>query len=99
VCGCLILLLGAFFPRLALVVIAIANNEITRAFDGSWLLPFFGWLVLPYATLGYVLLHWWTGDVAGFDWLVVAFLFLVDVSSWFGGWNTRGQTRTVVVRG
>lgn len=97
-CGCFVLLLGAFMPRLALFLMAVFNNEITRAFNGDWVVPFIGWLLLPYTTLTYVLLHWWMGAVEGFTWFFVALGFLIDLGSWFGGAKTRGygppQTRT-----
>ena len=59
-CGCFVLMLGAFAPRLALALMALFNDEITKAFDGSWVIPLIGWFLLPYTTLVYVLLSWWT---------------------------------------
>ena len=55
-CGCFVLMLGAFAPRLALALMALFNNEITKAFDGSWVIPLIGWFLVPYTTLAYVLL-------------------------------------------
>jgi hypothetical protein len=98
-CGCFVLLLGAFAPRLTLALMALFNDEITKAFDGSWLIPFIGWLVVPYSTLTYVLFHWWSGDVAGFDWVFVGFAFLLDVGSMIGGWTRRQDVRQVTYRG
>jgi len=93
-CGCFVLLLGAFAPRLALVLMALFNDEITRAFDGSWIVPFIGWLLLPYTTLVYVLVHWWQGDVTGFYWFFVILAFLTDLSSYFGSYARRTEIRT-----
>ena len=90
-CGCFVLLLGAFFPRLALALMALFNDEITRAFDGSWILALIGWFVLPYTTLIYVLLHWATGDVAGIDWAFVAFGFVLDLGAYTGGYRRRSD--------
>jgi hypothetical protein len=90
-CGCFVLALGAFAPRLTLVLMALFNNEITKAFDGSWIVPLVGWFLLPYSTLTYVLVHWWTGDVVGFDWLFVGLAFVLDLGSYLGGWNRRGD--------
>lgn len=92
-CGCFVLLLGAFAPRLALALMALFNDEITKAFDGSWVIPLIGWFLLPYTTLAYVLLAWWTGDVAGFDWFLVAFAFVLDIGSYTGGYARRGDIR------
>lgn len=93
-CGCFVLLLGAFAPRLALVLMALFNNEITKAFDGSWLVPLIGWLILPYTTLVYVLISWWQGGVEGFYWFFVILAFLVDLSSYFGSYSRRTEIRT-----
>jgi hypothetical protein len=93
VCGCFVLLLGAFAPRLALVLMALFNDEITRAFDGNWVVPFIGWLFLPYTTLVYVLVHWWQGDVTGFFWFFVVLAFLSDLSSYFGSYARRTEIR------
>lgn len=90
-CGCFVLLLGAFAPRLALALMALFNDEISRAFDGQLLLAFLGWLLLPYTTLVFVLLSWGTGDVAGFDWFFVALAFLLDLGSYGGGWRRRAD--------
>jgi hypothetical protein len=92
-CGCFVLALGAFAPRLALVLMALFNDEITRAFDGSWLLPLVGWFLLPFTTLAYVLLHWYFGDVSGFGWFLVALAFLTDLGSYGGGYSRRGDLR------
>ncbi len=63
-CGCFVLLLGAFAPRLALALMALFNDEITKAFDGSWIIPLIGWFLLPYTTLAYVLISWWTAGAS-----------------------------------
>lgn len=90
-CGCFVLLLGSVAPRLALALMALFNDEISKAFDGSWIMPLFGWFLVPYTTLTYVLLNWWTGDVSGFDWVFVVFAFFVDMGSYFGGYNRRSD--------
>jgi hypothetical protein len=94
VCGCLILLLGSFAPRLALAIIWLINDEITEAFDGSILIPLVGFFLLPYTTLTWVLFNWFTGDVEGFDLFVVAFAFVVDIGSYIGGWSRRHEARS-----
>ncbi|MGB7980611.1 MAG: hypothetical protein WCF36_07435 [Candidatus Nanopelagicales bacterium] len=92
-CGCFVLLLGAFAPRLALALMALFNDEITRAFDGSWITPLVGWFLLPYTTLAYVLLSWWGNGVSGFDWFLVALAFVVDLGSYTGGYARRSDIR------
>ncbi len=93
-CGCFVLGLGAFFPRLALALMALFNDEITRAFDGSWIVPFIGWLLLPYTTLIYVLVHWWQGSVEGFMWFFVVLAFLTDLASYGGSYSRRSEIRS-----
>lgn len=88
-CGCFVLLLGAFAPRLALALMALFNDEITKAFDGSWVVPLIGWFLLPYTTLVFVLISWWQGGVTGFLWFFVVLGFVVDVSSYTGGYARR----------
>ena len=34
---------------------------VTRAFNGEWVLPLLGLILLPYTTLAYVLVFWFTG--------------------------------------
>jgi hypothetical protein len=90
-CGCFVLLLGAFAPRLALFLMAIFNDEITKAFDGSWVIPLVGWFLLPYTTLTYVLIAWWQGGVTGFLWFFVVLAFLADLGSYGGGYQRRAD--------
>lgn len=92
-CGCFVLLLGAFAPRLALALMALFNDEITAAFDGSWVIPLIGWFLLPYTTLVYVLIAWSQDTVEGFMWFFVILAFLVDLSSYFGGYARRSEIR------
>jgi hypothetical protein len=90
-CGCFVLMLGAFAPRLALALMALFNDEITKAFDGSWVIPLIGWFLLPYTTLTYVLLSWWQGGVTGFLWFFVALAFLADLASYGGSYRRRSD--------
>jgi hypothetical protein len=93
-CGCFVLALGAFAPRLALALMALFNDEITKAFDGSWLVPLLGWLLLPYTTLAFVLVSWWAGGVEGFTWAFVALGFVLDMGSYVGSWTRRSDVRS-----
>ena len=93
-CGCFVLLLGAFAPRLALFLLALFNNEISKAFDGAWFVAFLGWLLLPYSTLVFVLISWWQGGVTGFNWFFVALAFTIDLASYAGSYSRRTEIRT-----
>ena len=91
-CGCFVLMLGAVAPRLALALMALFNDEITKAFDGSWVMPLIGWFLLPYTTLTYVLISWWTaGGVSGFEWFFVVLAFFADLGSYGGSYNRRAD--------
>jgi hypothetical protein len=81
---CLIVLIGLLSPRLALLVLAIFSDMLSRAFD-SWVLPLLGFFLLPWTTLVYALV-WDSGrSVEGFDWFLVAIAFVIDLSSYAGG--------------
>jgi hypothetical protein len=88
-CGCFILLFGAAFPRIALVVLELTTDYNDQAFDSFWV-GFAGFLFLPYTTLFYVLLDNWTaGGINGFGWFLVAFGFLLDIGSYGNGYRRR----------
>jgi hypothetical protein len=80
-CGCLIVLLGSAFPRLALVLTWIFTDRVGVAFDG-WLLPLAGLILLPYTTFFYVLAYAPIAGVTGFGWFLVVLGFLLDISSY-----------------
>jgi hypothetical protein len=81
---CLIVLIGLFSPRLAIVLLAIFTDDLSRAFDGI-VVPFLGFLLLPWTTLVYTL-TWQSGHaVRGFDWFLVGIAFLLDLGSYRGG--------------
>jgi hypothetical protein len=83
-CGCFALALGAFFPRITVLLLWIFTDWVQRAFSGEWILPLVGIVLLPYTTLTYILLFQFLGEVEGFSWFVVALAFIVDLGSWVG---------------
>lgn len=87
---CLVLLLAVLSPRLALIALWLFDDLLSRAFDG-WLVPLIGFFVLPWTTLAFGGM-WWndTSEVAGIEWAVVAFAFLLDLGV-VGG--ARGRRR------
>jgi len=88
-CGCFAVLLGAFFPRVALVLMWVFSDLITRAFDANWLLPLAGILLLPYTTFAYVVVTWAAGEVVGFGWAFVILGLVLDL----GSYTSAGQAR------
>ena len=86
---CLAALLALISPRLALVVMWLFSNILSRSFD-SWLLPLIGFFLLPWTTLGYAVM-WDLGThrVNGFEWFIVILAFLADIASYAGGRSYR----------
>ena len=92
-CGCLIVLLGSMFPRVALVLTWIFTNRVDIAFEGGVALPLLGLIFLPYTTLFYVLAYAPIAGVSTIGWFFVAFGFLLDLGSWFGGGREGARRR------
>jgi hypothetical protein len=90
-CGCLVLLLGSAFPRIALGILWIFTDRIDIAFDGFWL-PLAGLIFLPYTTFFYALAYAPIAGVTGIGWFFVVLGFLFDLSSYAGG-GRFGQRR------
>jgi hypothetical protein len=78
---CLIALFALISPRLALFVIWVFSNLLSRAFE-SWAVPLIGFFLLPWTTLAYAAM-WSSSDrVYGFEWFIVALGFLFDLASY-----------------
>jgi hypothetical protein len=86
--GCLILLIGLLSARLAIIVLALFTDDLSRAFD-SWFLPFLGFFLLPWTTLVYTLLWTTSRHVDGVEWAFVALAFLLDIGVLGGGGRYR----------
>lgn len=89
-CGCLVLLLGAVFPRFALILVELFSDWNDRAFDSFWI-GLAGWFFLPFTTLAYTAMNAWGDPINGFGWVIVAFAFFVDLGSWFGTGSQRNR--------
>jgi len=87
--ACLVVLFAFISPRLALFVLWLFTDLLSRAFD-SWFVPFLGFFLLPWTTLAYAAM-WSSSDrVSGFEWFIVILAFLVDL----GSYASRGRLRT-----
>lgn len=89
--GCLLALFAFISPRLALFVMLLFTDLLSRAFE-SWVLPVLGFFLLPWTTLAYAVM--WNVEplgVNGFDWFIVILAFLVDLASWAGRDRARRQ--------
>jgi hypothetical protein len=82
--GCLLVLIGLFSPRLAIFLLAIFTDDLSRAFD-SWLVPLLGFFLLPWTTLIYTLLWTTSRHVNGIEWLLVAVAVALDLGVVGGG--------------
>ncbi|MDX6623513.1 MAG: hypothetical protein QOE75_1445 [Solirubrobacterales bacterium] len=82
--GCLLVLFAFISPRLALFVMFLFTDLLSRAFD-DWIIPFLGFFLLPWTTLAYAAM-WNVGsrEVSGFEWFIVVLAFVVDLGSYAG---------------
>ena len=87
-CGCFLILLGAVFPRTAIVLLELFTDFNDQAFDSFWE-GFVGFLFLPYTTLAFVLMENWQDPINGFGWFFVAAGFFMDLSSYASGYRKR----------
>ena len=85
---CLIVLIALFSPRLALILVALFSDLLSRAFDGV-LVPLLGFFLLPWTTLMYALMYSSSDRVEGFEWFLVAIAFVIDLSTHAGGGRYR----------
>ena len=87
--GCLLALLALISPRLALFLLAIFSDVLSRAYD-SWVIPLLGFFLLPWTTLAYAVM-WSTGSngVNGFEWFIVILAFVFDLGSYSQGSRRR----------
>jgi hypothetical protein len=80
--GCFVVLFALISPRLAIFLLFLFSDLLSRAFD-SWFLPFIGFFLLPWTTLAYAVM-WDVGSngVSGFEWFIVVLAFLADLGSY-----------------
>src|SRR5437763_15399828 len=78
---CLVALFALISPRLALFVIWVFTNLLSRAFE-SWVVPLLGFFLLPWTTLAYAAMYDASNRVYGFEWFLVALGFLFVLGSY-----------------
>lgn len=81
---CLFAILGAFAPRLALLLVWIFTPLVIRAFD-AFIIPLLGIIFLPFTTLIYVLVYIPGIGVTGWGWFWVILALLLDLGAYGGG--------------
>jgi hypothetical protein len=89
--GCLAILFALISPRLALFVLWLFTDLLSRAFD-SWFVPFLGFFLLPWTTLAYAAMWSSSNGVNGFEWFIVILAFLFDLASYAQGDRRRRAT-------
>lgn len=90
--GCFLVLIGLFFPRLVMIVLALTSTYLSRAFNNSILLPFLGFIFAPFTTLAYALAINENGSLSGFYLVIFIVGILLDLSS-YGGGHSRWRRR------
>ena len=81
---CLILILIAAFPRVALLLIFFFSNYLERAYHGL-LLPLLGFIFLPLTTLAYAWMVNTGQPTAGINLLILIIAVIVDIGCVGGG--------------
>ena len=81
--GCLLAIVAMVSARLAFFLLWVFDpDRISRAFDGSFIVPFLGLLFLPWTALTWAVCYAPIGGVNGFGWVVVFIGFLADIGSY-----------------
>src|SRR3954452_1882497 len=76
--GCLLVMMGAFFPRLAVLFIWLARPAYFNAALNSTLIALAGIIFVPFTTLTYVLL-WKPTGLDGLDFLWLGLALVIDL--------------------
>lgn len=88
--GCLFAVLAVLSPRLAFLIVWLFTDMVGVAFSG-FVLPFLGFLLLPFTTLFYVLAYDPSG-LSPWGWLLVILGFLLDLGAYGGsGYSNRAR--------
>lgn len=68
------------------------TDLLNRAFESA-LVPFLGFLLLPWTTLAYVAMWSSSNGVRGLEWFIVILAFLIDIGSYTRGGRRRAASR------
>lgn len=81
---CLLLILFAAFPRVALVLVFLFSNYLDRAYHGL-LLPLLGFIFLPLTTLVYAWMVNTGQPTAGVNLIILVVAVVIDIGGVSGG--------------
>ncbi len=84
---CLVALLALMMPRVVIVLLVIFSDWIGQAYNNQVLLPFLGFLFMPYTMLAYALAQH-QGGVAGIYLVLLIIAVIFDLGSLTGGGTT-----------
>ena len=85
---CVLLLLALVGPRIAIVVLWLFTDYLSRAFD-TFLWPLLGFLFLPWTTIAFAIARNAFGGLDGIGLLIVIVGFLADIGVIGGGTRAR----------
>ena len=85
---CVLALLAFLGPRLAIFLLWLFTNYLNRAFD-TFLLPFLGFLFLPWTTIAFAIAQNEFGGANGIGLLIIVIGFLADIGILGGGARSR----------
>jgi hypothetical protein len=89
--GCIFALVATFAPRLALIIMWIFTDYVSRAFT-TWVWPLLGVFFLPFTTLVYCIVYVPVIGVVGSRWAWVILAFLIDILAYGGsGYTNRDR--------
>jgi hypothetical protein len=86
---CILGCLGMFAPRIVILFVWIFTDRVQHAFNGSFIVPLVGLVLLPFTTLFYILAWAPTTHVSGIGWAFVIFGLLLDIGSYSSGYSKR----------
>lgn len=81
---CLLTVLVFFGPRAVLAIWWVADMARFNLVYNTFILPFLGFLFLPFTTLMYTIV-WQVGGVQGFNWVWVGLAVVLDIIAYSGG--------------
>jgi hypothetical protein len=89
--GCLFVMFGGLFPRLALLVLWIARPAFVDAAFNTFLLPLLGIIFLPFTTLIYVIVYVPGAGLTGWGLFWVILALVLDLGHLGAGYTQRDQ--------
>ena len=89
---CLAVLIALLFPRVMLVILALATDYLSRAY-ATLLWPLLGFFFMPFTTLAYAWAKNTYGVIDGFPLVVIVIAVLADLGSTGGGGAMRRRRR------